>query len=105
MYIQIVLKGKHALCGDRSGLTCQIRRTICGCEKKIRDFLYYEFKTMNSFSQIQNELVTSFFMNFYEFIHTNFVSAWKTSNLFIRICEGFQHVMLRMACTVIELEI
>ena len=60
---------------------------------------------MNSFSQIQNELVTSFFMNFFEFIHTNFVFVCKTSNLFIRICEGFQHVMLRMACTVIEVEI
>ena len=72
--------------------------------KKNSWFPYYEFKIMNSFSQIQNELVTSFFMNFYEFIHTNFVFVYKTSNLFIRICEGFQHVMLRMACTVIELE-
>ena len=36
----------------------------------------------------------------YEFAHTNFVFVRKTSNLFIRICEGFQHVMLQMACTV-----
>ena len=32
MYIQIVLKGKHALCGDHSGLTCEIRETVHGCE-------------------------------------------------------------------------
>ena len=39
-------------------------------------------------------------MNFYEFVHTNFVFVCKTSNLFVRIREGFQHVMLQMACTV-----
>ena len=40
-------------------------------------------------------------MNFCEFVHTNFVFVRKTSNLFIQIYEGFQHVMLQMACTVI----
>ena len=43
MYIQIVLKGKRALCGNRSGLTYEIRKTVRGSEKKYRDFL-----TMNS---------------------------------------------------------
>ena len=31
-------------------------------------------------------------MNFKEFVHTNFVFVHKTSNLFVQICEGFQHV-------------
>ena len=31
------------------------------------------------------------FMNFYEFVHTNFIFVHKTSNLSIRIHEGFQH--------------
>ena len=43
-------------------------------------------------------------MNFYEFVHTNFVFLRKTSNSFVRIREGFQHVRLRMACTVNDLK-
>ena len=41
------------------------------------------------------------FANFHEFVYKNFVFVCKTSNLFIRICESFQHVMLKTACTVI----
>ena len=41
-------------------------------------------------------------LGFYKFVHTNFVFVRKTSNLFVRIREGFQHVMLRTACTIIE---
>ena len=36
----------------------------------------------------------------YDLVHTNFVFVRKTSNLFVQIREGFQHVTLRMACTV-----
>ena len=95
MYIQIVLKGKRALCGDRSGLIYEIRQTVRGSEKNLW-FPYYDFKITNS--EWSGNLV---FTNFYEFVHTNFVFVCKTSNLFVRIREGFQHVMLQMACTVI----
>ena len=69
---------------------------------KIRDFF-----TMNSELRIRlHELKVKcgnfVFANFYEFVHTNFVFVRKTSNLFVRIREGFQHVMLRMACTVLS---
>ena len=59
-------------------------------------FLCHEFKIANSFSWSGNFV----FRNFYEFIHTNFVFVPKTSNSFVRIREGFQHILLRMACTV-----
>ena len=64
-----------------------------------------DFFTMNSELRIRfheliciiySEVVTSFLQIF----HTNVVFVRKTSNLFVRIREGFQHVMLRMACTV-----
>ena len=62
----------------------------------------HDFFTMNSKLQIRfYELKMNFiFMNFYEFVHTNFVFVCKTLNLFVRIREGFQHVMLQMACTI-----
>ena len=43
--------------------------------------------------------------SFYKFVQTNFVFFCKTLNSFVRIREGFQHVMLRMACTVSDLKI
>ena len=49
-------------------------------------------------------MVTLFLQIFNEFVHTNFVFVRKTSNLFVRIHEGFQHVMFRMACTVLHSE-
>ena len=62
---------------------------------KIRDFF-----TMNSKLRIRFYEFLQIFTNFYKFVHTNFVFVRKTSNLFVRIREGFQHVMLQMACTV-----
>ena len=62
---------------------------------RIRDFF-----TMNLELRIRFHELKMKFSNFYEFVHTNFVFVRKTSNLFVRIREGFQHVMLQMACIV-----
>ena len=52
MYIQIVLKGKCALCGDHSGLTYEIRKTVRGCEKNSR-FPYYNSKLRVRFHEFR----------------------------------------------------
>ena len=77
MHIQIVLKEKRTLCGDRSGFTHKIWKTVRGC--------------VNSKLQIQNEVVTLF-----SGVSTN---SFTRTSYFVRICEDFQHVMLRTAGT------
>ena len=62
-----------------------------------------DFFTMNSKLQIRfHHLKMKWKLHFYEFVHTNLIFVHKTSNLFVRIREGFQHVMLQMACTVVS---
>ena len=51
--------------------------------KRICDFITYEFKTTNSFSQIQNADSKFIIMNLYEFVQKKSVSVRKTSNLLI----------------------
>ena len=46
-------------------------------------FITYEFKTTNSFSQIQNADSKFIIMNLYEFVKKKSVSVRKTSNLLI----------------------
>ena len=62
--------------------------------KRIHGFHYYEFKIMNSFSQIKDADGKFILTNLYKFVHMKFVFVCKTSNLFIQIREGFKHVRL-----------
>ena len=86
--IQIVLKGKR-------GSHWFDLKTQFVDGNKISDFF-----TMNSNLRIRFHELKMKYFRFYEFVHTNFIFVRKTSNLFVRIREGFQHVMLRIACTV-----
>ena len=91
MFIQIVLKAK------RGSQWFDLKQFVDA--KKIRDFFTMNLELRIRFHELKGS-GNFVFANFYEFIHTNFVFVRKTLNLFVRIREGFQHVMLRMACTV-----
>ena len=67
------------------GLACRVNNFVRGV---------YEFKTTNSFSQIENAEGKFIITNLYEFVHAKSVSVCKTSNLSLQICEGFKYVSL-----------